>query len=82
MGLFCQCWGEGAAWDNQAEANGPHEVNFLKQDCSKTKSTFGWHPRWHIDECMRMTCRFGKMWLDGDDIPSEMDREIFEFLKK
>ena len=79
--LFCQCWGEGAAWENQAEANAPHEANFLKLDCSKIKSAFGWRPRWHIDECMHMTCRFSKVWLAGGDISAEMDREICEFME-
>jgi len=78
--LFCECWGEGAAWENQAEANAPHEANFLKLDCSKVKTTFGWKPRWHIEECMDMTCRFSKVWLAGGDIPKEMDREISMFL--
>lgn len=74
--LFCSCWGEGAAWENQAEANAPHEANFLKLDCSKVKSVFGWKPRWHIAECMDMVCQFSKVWLAGGDIPAEMDREI------
>lgn len=78
--LFCKHWGEGAAWENQAEANAPHEANFLKLDCSKIKSTFGWKPRWHIEECMEVTCRFSKVWLSGGSIPAEMDREIKEFL--
>lgn len=77
--LFCSCWGEGAAWENQAEANAPHEASFLKLDCSKIKSTFGWKPRWHIRECMEKTCAFSKVWLAGGDIPAEMDREINEF---
>ena len=77
--LFCKCWGEGAAWENQAEANAPHEANFLKLDCSKIKAVFGWTPRWHIGECMEMTCRFCKVWLTGGNIPEEMDREIAEF---
>lgn len=79
--LFCKCWGDGAAWENQAEANAPHEANFLKLDCSKIKATFGWKPRWHIDECMDMTCRFSKVWLAGGNIPEEMDREIATFLE-
>lgn len=79
--LFCSCWGEGAAWENQAEANAPHEANFLKLDCSKVKATFGWKPRWHIRECMEMTCRFSKVWLAGENIAEEMDREIREFLE-
>lgn len=78
--LFCRCWGEGACWENLAEENAPHEANFLKLDCSRIKSVFGWKPRWHIAECMEMTCRFAKIWLAGGDIPAEMDREIEAFL--
>ena len=79
--LFCKYWGEGAAWENQAEADAPHEANFLKLDCSKVKSVFGWKPRWHIEECMEMTTRFSKVWLSHGDIPAEMDREIDLFLE-
>ena len=78
--LFCRCWGDGAAWENQAEENAPHEASFLKLDCSKVKATFGWKPRWHIAECMEMVCRFSKVWLAGGDIPAEMDKEIEEFM--
>jgi len=78
--MFCKHWGENAAWENQAEANAPHEANFLKLDCSKIKSVFGWKPRWHIEECMEMTCRFSKAWLSGGNIPEEMDWEIKNFL--
>ena len=77
--LFCKTWGAGVKWENQAEANAPHEANFLKLDCSKIKSVFGWNPRWHIEESVRMVCEFSKVWLDGGDIPAEMDREIALF---
>ena len=79
--LFCKHWGNGVEWVNQAEKNAPHEANFLKLDCSKIKSVFGWKPRWHIDECMKFTTRFYKAWLTGEDISAEMDREIMEFLE-
>lgn len=78
--LFCSCWGDGAKWENQAEKDAPHEANYLKLDCSKIKSVFGWAPRWHIRECMDMVCKFSKVWMDGGDIPAEMDREIEKFL--
>lgn len=78
--LFCKHWGDGAVWENQAEANAPHEANFLKLDCSKIKAVFGWKPRWHMEECMAMTCRFSKVWLSGGDIPTEMDWEIKDFI--
>ena len=80
--LFCKYWGNNASWVNQAEANAPHEASFLKLDCSKLKSVFGWQPRWHMDRCMEMTCRFGKVWLQGGNIPQEMDEEIKEFFER
>lgn len=78
--LFCQRWGPEARWEDQSEANAPHEARFLKLDCSRLKATFGWRPRWQINECMELVCRFSKIWIAGGDIPSEMDAEIREFL--
>ena len=80
--LFCKYWGEGASWENQAEKNAPHEANFLKLDCSKIKAVFGWKPRWHIEECIDMTCRFSKVFLSGGNVAEEMDKEIKEYLEE
>ena len=63
--LFCQEWGEGAEWKCEMQANAPHEAQYLKLDCSLVKSVFGWSPRWHINECIEMTCRFSKLLLNG-----------------
>ncbi len=78
--LFCKAWGAGATWENYAEANAPHEANFLKLDCSKLKTVLGWQPRWHMQTCIGMICRFTRVWLAGGDVPAEMDAEIKEFL--
>ena len=75
-------WGDAAAWENQAEANAPHEANFLKLDCSKLKTTFGWTPRWHMAECMEKTVAFSKIWLANGDVPAEMEKEINSFLEE
>ena len=77
--LFCKAWGPEAKWENKAEANAPHEANYLKLDNTKIKQTFGWQPRWHIAETMAMTVRFSKIWLTGGNIPDEMDKEIEDF---
>ncbi len=79
--LFCRAWGDGAAWENQAEANAPHEANFLKLDCTKLKSTFGWRPVWHMAEAMEKICEWTRVWLSGGSIPEEMDREIRAFME-
>ena len=74
--LFCASWGEGAQWEDHTEPNAPHEANFLKLDCSKIKSVFGWNPRWHIGEAIAETCAWTRVYFDNGDIPAEMDREI------
>lgn len=79
VNLFCKYWGKEAKWESKAEPNAPHEANFLKLDCSLLKNTFGWQPRWHIEEAIQKTCMFSKVWLQSGNIPAEMDKEIEEF---
>lgn len=80
--LFREKWGDGFSWVNQAEKNAPHEANFLKLDCSKLKSVFGWKPRWHMDEAVERTAEWTKVWLAGGDIPAEMDRQIALYMEE
>lgn len=80
--LFCKKWGQGASWINIAEKNAPHEANFLKLDCSKMKSTFGWNPKWHIDEVMEKICEWTKVYFEGGNISECMEKQIKEFLNK
>ncbi|QEY34756.1 CDP-glucose 4,6-dehydratase [Caproiciproducens galactitolivorans] len=79
--LFCKTWGEGASWENRW-TGGPHEANFLKLDCSKIKATFGWKPTWHITDAIENTCKWTRVWLSGQDIPAEMDRQIKDYREK
>ena len=78
--LFCRTWGDDARWINQAEANAPHEANFLKLDCSKIKRVFSWKPVWHIEQAIEKTVEWSRVWLAGGDIPAEMDRQIAEYI--
>lgn len=64
-----------------SESNAPHEANFLKLDCSRLKATFGWKPTWHIKDAVENVISWTKIWLDGGDIDSEMDREIKKFIE-
>ena len=77
--LFVSKWGEGLKWINKYDG-GPHEANFLKLDCSKLKSTFGWTPRWNLDEAMDKIVEWSKCWLAGGDVRACMDKQIDEFL--
>ena len=81
VGLFKKKWGAGFDWVDQAEADAPHEANFLKLDSTKLKTAFGWQPRWHIDEAIAKTCQWTRVWLAGGDVAGEMEREIREYLE-
>ena len=80
--LFCRSWGQTARWEDHSEPNAPHEANFLKLDCTKLKTTFGWKPRWHIEEAIDRTCEWTRVWLAGGDVPAEMDRQIALYLEQ
>ena len=76
---ICDAWGNNLTWVNRYDG-GPHEAAFLKLDNHKIKKTFGWTPRWHIDECINMIIEWTKVYLnDKDSIPEEMDKEIAYF---
>ncbi len=75
--IFCEKWGEKLAWNTQNK-NGPHEANFLKLDCSKMKTVFGWKPCWNIEKAIEKTVEFAKMKKDIDKC---MTNQIFEFIK-
>lgn len=77
--LFCGFWGEGQTWANY-DAGGPHEANFLKLDCSRLKTTFGWHPVWDVTEAVKRTVEWTKAWRGGRVLDHVMERQIREFL--
>lgn len=83
--LFCGKWNAGEEdancikWINKAEANAPHEANFLKLDCSKIKKIFGWKPRWAVEEAVEKTVEWSKVYFKSGNIPECMDKQIKEF---
>lgn len=79
--IFAEKWGAGFSWENRAEANAPHEAKYLKLDCSKLKSSFGWRPHWHIGQAVEKTVEWTKVWLAGGDVSAEMDRQIAAYLE-
>ncbi len=83
VNLFCDKWnavmGTNIAWKNVHDG-GPHEANFLKLDCSKLKSTFGWKPRWNVEVAMEKIVEWVQVYLAGGDVATCMDNQIKDFL--
>lgn len=78
--LFVKHWGDGIRWI-ECYDGGPHEANFLKLDCSKIKTKFGWKPRWNIEKAIEKVVEWSKCWMENGDVRACMDKEIEEFLK-
>lgn len=88
--LFCDKWnfavgnisGEKelsrAEWINKHDG-GPHEANFLKLDCSKLKSTFGWKPSWSVESAMEKIVEWSVAYLTKKEVADVMESQIIEF---
>jgi len=77
VSLFCGAWGQGAAWRIQGD-RGPHEANFLKLDCSKSKAVLGWKPRWDIKTAVEKTVEFAKAGTDDKRL-SCIEKQMQEY---
>lgn len=72
--LFIRKWGKKIKRVDHYDG-GPHEAGFLKLDCSRLKTVFGWRPRWNIDTAVEMVVEWNKCWISGGDVRKCMDRE-------
>ena len=78
--LFCESWGDGMRWINKYDG-GPHEANFLKLDCSRIKSVFGWKSVWRVSEAVERTVAWSRVYEAGEDVTGVMGRQIGEYLQ-
>lgn len=76
--IFCNSWGGGQTFEC-LKKDGPHEANFLKLDCSKLKTVFGWAPVWSAQTAVEKTVEWTKIWVAGGDVPAALDSQISEF---
>jgi CDP-glucose 4,6-dehydratase len=80
--LFCREWtkqtGNEVKWINRYDG-GPHEANFLKLDCSKIKTTFGWKPVWNVQTAMEKIVEWSDCYLQNGDVVKCMEEQIREF---
>ncbi len=65
---------------DKIEENAVHEANFLKLDCSKLKAAFNWTPHWHVENAVKKTVEWSKVWLGNGDVRKCMDSQIEEFI--
>ncbi|MGR8931716.1 MAG: CDP-glucose 4,6-dehydratase [Gammaproteobacteria bacterium] len=74
-----QCWGNGAAWRLDTQADQPHEAHQLKLDCSKAKEKLKWAPHWSLDEALDAVVRWYRDYFAGKDMRDVTSNQIAEF---
>jgi len=77
--IFCEIWSEGLTWEINSDVQAK-ESNFLKLDCSKIKSTFGWTPRWDIETAIQKVVEWTKIYRDSGNISGCMTKQIENYL--
>jgi CDP-glucose 4,6-dehydratase len=78
-GLFCTAWGQDAAWKAKKDGD-QHEANFLKLDCSKSKTVLNWKPRWNIKTAVEKTVEFAKIKNTGEQLLC-INRQIHDYFE-
>ncbi len=81
VNLFIDSWGEGLKRVDIPDG-GPHEAGFLKLDCTKLKTTFGWSPKWDIKTAVQKVVDWTKEYKNGKDVRACMERQIRDYLNE
>lgn len=83
--LFCLLWNKKCAkekhrleWVSRSDG-GPHEANFLKLNCSKLKTVFGWNPKWSVEQTLQKIVEFETLRLHAEMVnQAEMLRQCMK----
>ncbi|MDD3048716.1 MAG: CDP-glucose 4,6-dehydratase [Bacilli bacterium] len=72
--LFCNSW-TNIKWIDKFDG-GPHEANFLKLDCSKSKKQLEWQPKIKIKEAIDLIVEWSKVFNDKKNISKITEEQI------
>ena len=81
--LFCEKWNKqtdtNIKWINESD-NGPYEASYLKLDCSKIKSIFGWKSKWNINETVESIVEWTCCYINKESVEKCMDQQLYRFM--
>lgn len=78
VSMLCKDWGDGASWES-GNKTGPHEASFLKLDCSRLKTTFGWSPKTHVTDAIKLSTDWYKSFFHKENVKLVLDNQIKDF---
>jgi CDP-glucose 4,6-dehydratase len=77
----CELWGGDAGYEPDSSIQ-PHEANYLKLDCSKSKALLGWNPKWNIEVTLKMIVDWYKEYLNDSDLRAVTINQIEQYFSK
>ncbi len=77
--MFCNNWKD-SRWIERYDG-GPHEANFLKLDCSKSKSRLNWYPKWNINDAVKYTVDWYMAYSNKKELISVTEKQIKEYFQ-
>lgn len=81
VNLFCDKWGDDQPWSTEKKDSDDnfHEANYLKLDCSKSKTILGWHPKWDIEIAIEKVVEWSKLHINKGNIKNCINDQIDEY---
>ena len=64
------------------QSDGPHEASFLSLDNNKLKKTFGWTPKVHIDNALKMTAVWYDVWRKNGNLIEITKKQIEDYFNE
>jgi len=77
---LCSTWGNEAAYEIDTNPQ-PHETNYLKLDCSKSRALLGWEPKWSLEKTIDSIIVFTKAFRQNEDIRALCYKQIKEYFE-
>lgn len=75
-------WGGENKIEINEDKNKLHEANLLYLDCDKAKKELGWHPKWHIEDSIKNTVEWYKIFYNKSNNILEYSLKIIEDFNK
>lgn len=72
---ICELWGDSASYEVDTNPQ-PHEANYLKLDCSKSKAELSWYPKWNIETTLKTIVEWNKAFIAGENIRKITEQQI------
>ena len=77
-----EIWGGENKIEINEDKNKLHEANLLYLDCAKAKKELGWNPKWHIEDSIKNTVEWYKIFYNKSNKILEYSQKIIEDYNK